>query len=79
MIEPLVDVFEESDHVLVVAELPGVSPDDVHVELKDDILIIAAQRGTKKYHKEVLLPESFSHKKMSQQCRNGVLEIKLSR
>ena len=24
--EPLVDVFEESDHVLVVAELPGVSP-----------------------------------------------------
>src|ERR1700722_14660926 len=36
VIEPLVDVFEESDHVLVVAELPGVSPDDVHVELKDD-------------------------------------------
>jgi len=79
VIEPLVDVFEETDHVLVVAELPGVSPDDVHVELKDDILIIAAQRGSKKYHKEVLLPASSSHKKMSQHCRNGVLEIKLAR
>jgi HSP20 family protein len=79
MIEPLVDVFEESDHVLVVAELPGVSPDDVHVELKDDILVIAAQRGSKKYHKEVLLPESFHQKGMSQQCRNGVLEVKLTK
>jgi HSP20 family protein len=79
VIEPLVDVFEESDHVLVVAELPGVSPEDVSVELNDDILIIAAARGAKKYHKEVLLPESFSDTKMSQQCRNGVLEIKLAR
>jgi HSP20 family protein len=79
VIEPLVDVFEEADHILVVAELPGVSPDDVRLELNDDILIIAAQRGPKKYHKEVLLPESFSDKALSQQCRNGVLEIKLTR
>ena len=55
VMEPPVDVFEESDHVLVVAELPGVGPDDVHVELKDDILTIAAERGPKKYRKEVLL------------------------
>ena len=79
VIEPLVDVFEESDHVLVVAELPGISPEDVHVELKDDILVIVAARGTKKYHKEVLLPQSFSQKAMRRQYRNGVLEVKLAR
>ncbi len=79
VLEPLVDVFDESDHVLVVAELPGVSAADVQVELKDDILVIAAQRGAKRYHKEVLLAQSFNPTKMSQECRNGILEIKLMR
>ena len=27
--EPVVDVFEEEDHVLVVAEMPGISAEDV--------------------------------------------------
>ena len=31
--EPLVDVYEEEDHVLVLAEIPGVSKKDVQLEL----------------------------------------------
>jgi HSP20 family protein len=77
--EPPVDVFEESDHVLVVAEMPGVGADDVHVELKEDILTIAAERGSKRYGKEVLLPSAFPAEAMTQTCRNGILEIKLAR
>jgi HSP20 family protein len=77
--EPLVDVFDEKDHVLVVAEMPGVAEEDVDVELNDDILTIVAGRGEKKYRKEVLLPESFSPGQMSRLCRNGVLEVKLAK
>lgn len=79
VMEPPVDVFEEADHVLVVAEIPGVGPDDVHVELHDDILTIAAERGPKKYRKEVLLPASFPPEAMNTTCRNGILEVKLAR
>ena len=79
VMEPPVDVFEESDHVLVVAEMPGVGPDDVHVEIRDDILTIAAERGPKKYRKEVLLPSSFPAEAMTTTCRNGMLEVKLAR
>ncbi len=79
VMEPPVDVFEEPDHVLVVAEMPGVGPDDVHVDLKDDILTISAGRGPKKYRKEILLPSSFAAEAMTQTCRNGILEIKLAR
>ena len=79
VMEPPVDVFEEPDHVLVVAEMPGVGPDDVHVELKDDILTITAERGSKKYRKEVLLPSSFPAEAMTRTCRNGILEVKLTR
>jgi len=74
--EPLVDVFEEEDHVLVVAEMPGVSQDEVKLELADDILTINAEHGDKKYHKEVLLPAAFAADKMTHSCHNGVLEVK---
>jgi HSP20 family molecular chaperone IbpA len=37
----MVDVFEEHDHVLVLAELPGIGKDDVQVEVKDVICIFS--------------------------------------
>lgn len=79
VLEPMVDIFEESGHVLVVAEMPGVGQSDVKLELAEDILTITAERGTKKYHREVLLPASFGSDAMSHNCRNGVLEVKLVR
>ncbi len=74
--EPMVDVFEEEDHLLVLAELPGIGKEDVQVDVKDDVLTIAAERGEKKYRKEVLLPCSVAKEKMQVTCNNGVLEIK---
>ncbi len=74
--EPVVDVFEEKDHVLVVAEMPGVGKDDVEITVEDDVLTLAAKRGDKKYRKEVLLPASVKREKMQVKCNNGVVEIK---
>ncbi|MGB9072227.1 MAG: Hsp20/alpha crystallin family protein [Terriglobales bacterium] len=74
--EPMVDVFEEEDHLLVLAELPGIGKEDIQVDVKDDVLTITAERGEKKYRKEVLLPRSVSKEKMQVTCNNGVLEIK---
>ena len=68
----MVDVFDEADHVLVVAEMPGIGEEDVQVELKDDILTISAERGDQKYRKEVLLPAAFPAESMSRTCRNGI-------
>jgi len=74
--EPVVDVFEEEDHVLVVAEMPGVSVEDVHITVEEDLLTISAERGDKKYRKEVLLPASSAREKIEVACNNGVVEIK---
>ena len=74
--EPVVDLFEEKDHLLIVAELPGISAADVKLEVKDDVLTIIATKGDKKYRKEVLLPGSYPKAKMRLSCNNGVLEIK---
>ncbi len=74
--EPIVDLFEEKDHLLIVAEMPGISAADVRLEVKDDVLTIAAAKGDKKYRKEGLLPGSYAKGKMRLSSNNGVLEIK---
>jgi len=75
--EPIADVFDEGDHLVVVAELPGVDEKDIKYELKDDILIISAETGNKKYYKETLLPTSVNKERISSSYRNGIFEIKL--
>ncbi|HKI17531.1 MAG TPA: Hsp20/alpha crystallin family protein [Isosphaeraceae bacterium] len=79
VIEPPVDIFEEPGHVSVIVELPGVGPDDLSLELADDILTIKAERNKKKYQKEILLPAAFTAEQMTHTCRNGILEIRFQR
>lgn len=77
--EPVVDVFEEADHTLIVAEMPGVGIEDVHLEVVEDLLTITAERGDQKYRKEILLPQSFPREKMRVSCVNGIVEIRCVR
>jgi len=74
--EPVVDIFEEQDHTLVIAEMPGISTKDVTLEVKDDLLTISAQKQDKKYCKEILLPRNYPRENMKMSCNNGILEIK---
>ncbi|MBN2140878.1 MAG: Hsp20/alpha crystallin family protein [Desulfovibrionaceae bacterium] len=74
--EPVVDVLEEKDHLLVVAEMPGIGVKDVRLQVKDDLLTIDAAKGDKKYRKEILLPRSYPREKIGISCNNGILKIK---
>ena len=74
--EPIVDVFEEKDYTLVVAEMPGIGVENVQLDVKDDLLTIYAEKKDKKYRKEVLLPGNYPREKMLVSCNNGMLEIK---
>lgn len=77
--EPMTDIFDEPERVLVVAEVPGVTQEDIRLDLHGDVLALTAQRGEAKYAKEILLPQSFTADKMSYACRNGILEIKFAK
>lgn len=75
--EPIVDVFDEKDYVLIVAELPGVNEKEIKTNLKGDILILeAGEGGKRKYYKEVLLPSKVDAETEEKTYKNGVLEIK---
>jgi HSP20 family protein len=77
--EPLTDVFDEKDEVVVIAEIPGVSEDGISVDLKGDILEISAAGKNRKYHKEVLLPVQVMKETLSYTFKNGILEVRIKK
>lgn len=73
--EPLVDVFDEGDRLLIVAEMPGVEPEDVQVEVGNRLLTIAAEHADRKYRKSIEVPEGIQRDRLSISCNNGIVEI----
>jgi len=77
--EPMVDVFDEEDHILVIAELPGVSENEIKIEAVGDILSLAASDRDRKYAKEILLPSKIKPDSVKTSYKNGILEITLEK
>jgi len=77
--EPLVDLFDEADKIVVIAEIPGVEEEKIKIELRDDVLELKAEDSDKKYHKEILLPSKVKKKSLRSTYKNGVLEITLTK
>jgi len=75
--EPIVDIFEESDEIQVVAEMPGIDEKDITIEIKGDILNINAEGENRKYQKEVLLSREAKTDDMTWAYKNGILEVKI--
>lgn len=88
---PACDVFEDKDSVKIVAELPGVKPEDVKLSLENNLLTI---RGEKKQEAEerservhryersygafergFVLPSTVDGDKISADYQNGILTI----
>lgn len=77
--EPLVDIFDEKDHVLVLIELPGIEEEHISTTVKGDILTLSAANGERKYYKEVVLPKDVDTDTVKSKYKNGVLEIRMSK
>ena len=73
--EPLIDVFEDADATTLIAEMPGVGPDDIKIEVRDDVLTVFAEKGEKKYRKEILLTHSPAKNRIKVTCNNGIVTI----
>ncbi len=74
--EPLIDVFEDEYATTLIAEMPGVGLDNIKIDVQDDVLTISAQKGTKKYRKEVLLSHPPAKDKIKVTCNNGIVTIR---
>lgn len=77
--EPIVDLFDEKKEIIIMAEMPGVSEEDIRLDLKGDIFEISAQRGGRKYYKELLIPANVKAESLTSSYKNGILEVRIKK
>lgn len=88
---PAVDIIEEADRFVLRADLPGVNPDDIDVNMENGILSIAGQRHQEsmsntdgvrrverrvgKFFRRFSMPDSANPEQVTAKSANGILEV----
>lgn len=91
--EPLTDVWETEDAVMVTVELPGVNKEDINLNVKGNFLEVKVEKKEEKKEKKegfrrferryqgfyrlIRLPAKVNPQKTEATYNNGILEIKL--
>jgi HSP20 family molecular chaperone IbpA len=76
-IAPAVDVYENEDEFLVLADLPGIAQNDAEVTLEHDRLLLEAKGPGRGYRREFVVPPSIESEKVSASMKAGVLTVHL--
>lgn len=78
VVEPAVDVFDERQEVVVVAEVPGVGLKDLELKIQGQVLSLSTKPGARMgYKKDIELSSEVDADTLRATCRNGILEIRL--
>lgn len=77
--ETHVDVYTDDDGVELVADLPGVSKDDINLQCDGEVLTISAASARREYDERVRLPVRVDEHSASARFNNGVLQVKFDR
>ena len=88
---PQVEAFERDGKLIVRADLPGLTKDDINVDITDDAIKIRGERRQEKeenkegyyrsersygsFYREIPLPRGVNREEANATFRNGVLEI----
>lgn len=88
---PAVDVVESGSHLVLRADLPGLSEDDINIELDDNVLTISGERkfaheerrggyhrverGSGSFRRSMRLPEGVDAEVITANFDRGVLEV----
>lgn len=76
--EPVVDVFDEKDHLRIIVELPGVTDKDIKTDLDKETLTLKINSPAWKPEHEITLPYA-PFGKLKRILKNGILEIEVGK
>jgi HSP20 family molecular chaperone IbpA len=87
---PEIDIYENDNEILLVADLPGVSSDNLKVNVDNGELILEAQRSLPTsgtllgnefrdcdFYRRFAVPPGIDGTKVTAELRNGVLQLHL--
>ena len=88
---PAVDVKESENAFTIIADIPGVDPQDIEVHMENGMLTIKGQRESEKkeekegykrversygsFYRRFSMPDTANADKIAAKSKNGVLEI----
>jgi HSP20 family protein len=91
---PAVNIWQGTDSTAVTAELPGVEPADIDIQVKEDLLTISGERkapaedgqtwhrrerGYGRFSRVIRLPYRVEPNKVEARFESGVLQVELHR
>lgn len=88
---PAVDIKEEENQYLLIADIPGVNPDNIDIEMENNVLSIkgernselkTSQQGFKRierkhgvFYRQFTMPEGVNAEGIKAKTENGVLTV----
>lgn len=88
---PAIDIKEDAEKFIVHADIPGVKPEDIEVNMEAGILTIKGEKKTAaktekegykrverscgSFYRRFSLPDSANSEAISAKCKHGVLEL----
>jgi HSP20 family protein len=90
---PPMDLLEADDHLVLRADLPGMSEDDIQIEVRDNVLTLTGERKTEQkqekngyyrierafgsFARSLTLPDGIDADKIEASFDKGVLELRI--
>ena len=90
---PAVDIFDAADAIVLKAELPGLSPDDIDIEIDESVLTLKGERRFEEtveegryyrveraygaFQRSVTLPQSVKADEITATFEHGVLTVRV--
>ena len=92
---PAVDIKEEPDAFVIKADIPGVDPEDIEVNMEHGVLTIKGEKETEKkdekdgykrvertygsFYRRFALPDMADPDKITAESHHGVLEVRIGK
>jgi HSP20 family molecular chaperone IbpA len=89
-VAPPVDIYENQDEILLVADMPGVTKDDLQVRIDKDVLVVEGKKSFElpkgllnceiepcTYTRSFSLPQTIDGDRISAKLELGVLTVHL--
>jgi len=92
---PPVDIFEKEDGITIIMEIPGVSEEDIDLQITDGVLTVRGEkklpyeknnenfyrleRNFGKFARSFALPNSVDQNKVKASLKEGILKIEIGK
>lgn len=76
--EPVVDTFDEGTHFLIVAEMPGISRENIELKVDSNMGLLTGSNALTRYEKRIELPANADKDQISIATNNGIVEIRIA-